>query len=159
MLNSLGAACLLSVWLVCLFYLFFYCSPEGNSASPPTLQTAVTTSTPKWPLKPGVLVHMKGARLQGTNSMGALQTSTPMQGVTPVRGRSNRRIWVLQRRRALSLNSLAQADDSSQRSRARRIRKMFSSSDSSRSDALPSGVSRGASGGRDFLFAFCFVCL
>lgn len=145
----------MSVWLVC-FILFFYDSPEGNSASPPVLQTAVTTSTPKWPLKPGVLVHMKGARLQGTNSMGALQTSTPMQGANPVRGRSNRRVWVLQRRRALSLNSLAQADDSSQRSRAHRIRKMFSSSDT-RNDALPNGVFHGASGG-SFLFV-CFFCL
>lgn len=107
--------------------------------------SAAPTPAPKWPLKPGVMVHMKGARLPGTNSMGTLQTSTPIQGGPPVRGRSNRRVWALQRRRALSLTSLAQADDTSQRSRARRIRKMFSSAD--RADSLPSGVFHGSAGG------------
>lgn len=130
-------------------------SPEGNSASPVIVQQPVQPPpmVPKWPLKPGVLVHMNGARpSQGlgtsmpANLSGLPQTSTPIK-TTPSnlsRSKSSKKAWNVQRRRALSLGSLAQEDDTSQRSRANRIRKMFSHD---RSDSLPSGFYHGKSGG------------
>lgn len=146
-----------------MFY-FELISPEGNSASPVVVQQPVSPppqTLPKWPLKPGVLVHVNNARLsQGlgismASSLSSLpKTSTPNSrpsavGIGPTRSRSNKKLWNLQRRRAISLGSLAQADDTSQRSRANRIRKMFSHE---RLDSLPTGFYQGKTGGIFFFF-------
>lgn len=143
------------------------CSPEGNSASPvvvqqPTAPTPSAVVVPKWPLKPGVLVHVNGAhslsQIRGAASSSSLsklpRTSTPNTSGNQVvmRSRTNKKLWNIQRRRALSLSSLAQADDTSQRSRANRIRKMFSDD---KSDSLPSGFYTGKSGGIFCLFLAC----
>lgn len=144
-------------------------SPEGNSASPVVVQQPVQPPQPKWPLKPGVLVHVNNARfsqglgLSMASSLSSLpKTSTPNKpnvgSSNPTRSRSNKKLWNVQRRRAISLGSLAQADDTSQRSRANRIRKMFSHE---RLDSLPTGFYQGKSGGIIFFFllpAFLIVC-
>ncbi|KAK6619008.1 hypothetical protein RUM44_003390 [Polyplax serrata] len=131
-------------------------NPSRNPTSPVIVQQQPvqnTTMTPKWPLKPGVLVHANGARFtQGlAMSLSSLPKAnaaggTPVGSQTTGSGKSRaegRKIWNLQRRRAVSLGSLALPDDTSQRSRVIRIRKMFSPE---RPDSLPNGVSHGKSG-------------
>lgn len=146
-----------------IFFLFLFdacvclASPSRNPTSPVIVQQQPvqnTTMTPKWPLKPGVLVHANGARFtQGlAMSLSSLPKAnaaggTPVGSQTTGSGKSRaegRKIWNLQRRRAVSLGSLALPDDTSQRSRVIRIRKMFSPE---RPDSLPNGVSHGKSGG------------
>ncbi|XP_069698096.1 hemicentin-2 isoform X4 [Periplaneta americana] len=135
-------------------------NPEGDSSIPP----AQVQSRPvhKWPLRPGVLVHVNGThslsvgRLPQQQHDGALSTSTPKH--TPTRpnssipkcsaGRKDRIKTAakrLKRRRAANLANL-QPDDTNQHSRANKIRQMFSNDTNKyHCETLP-GVIHGKSG-------------
>jgi hypothetical protein len=142
-------------------------SPEGGSSIP----SAQVQARPihKWPLRPGVLVHVKGTHSLSVGRPpqqqydGAISTSTPKN--TPTRptnsvskynmGRKDRIKTAakrLKRRHATSISNL-QPDDTNQHSRATRIRQMFSSdANKYHCESLP-GVIHSKSGGKEaFLF-------
>ena len=136
-------------------------SPNENPTSPVIVQqqTILTNSnvTPKWPLKPGVLVHANGARFnQGlATSLTNLQKTSNPSGLTNVTSGSNKsrcdkKIWNLQkgrrRRTTISLGSVTLPDDTNQKTRVLRIKKMFSQE---KTDSLPNGFYHGKSGGNN----------
>lgn len=142
-------------------------SPEGDSSIP----SAQVQARPihKWPLRPGVLVHVKGTHSLSVGRPpqqqydGAISTSTPKN--TPTRpanliskhnmGRKDHiktAAKKLKRRHATSISSL-QSDDTNQHSRATRIRQMFSNdANKYHCENLP-GVIHNKPGGKEaFLF-------
>nr|CAD7590846.1 unnamed protein product [Timema genevievae] len=116
-------------------------SPEGDPGHPP--DQPPVRPVHKWPLRPGVLVHVNGAhslslgRLPQTS--GSLVTSTPKHRPNNnhhTTGRTRDRVGKkAKRRRAVSVGALATTDEINQHSRANRIRQMFTSD--YRCDTLP----------------------
>nr|CAD7392442.1 unnamed protein product [Timema cristinae] len=116
-------------------------SPEGDPGHPP--DQPPVRPVHKWPLRPGVLVHVNGAhslslgRLPQTS--GSLVTSTPKHRPNNnhhTTGRTRDRVGKkAKRRRAVSVGALATTDEINQHSRANRIRQMFTSDN--RCDTLP----------------------
>ncbi|XP_075211629.1 neuromusculin isoform X3 [Lycorma delicatula] len=106
--------------------------PEGNSAPP------ASSTTPKWPLRPGVLVHVNTSHSLSVSRL--TQNSTSNNNQQRSLPHSHRR----QQRRAISLANLS---NESQHTRANRIRQMFTPEQRTkyRSDTLP-GVFHGKSG-------------
>ncbi|XP_063245039.1 hemicentin-1 [Bacillus rossius redtenbacheri] len=96
--------------------------PDGDASSRPA--QAPPQPAHKWPLRPGVLVHVNGARRLG-----------PGGPPPPHPGTAGRRGKKAKRRRAVSLGALASPDETNQHGRASRIRQMFS--DGYRGDTLP----------------------
>lgn len=143
-------------------------SPEGDSSIPPAQVQARPIH--KWPLRPGVLVHVNGTHSLNVDRgvpqqqyNAAVSSSTPIN--TPTRSNSSvakhnmcqkDRIKTaakrLKRRQITSMSSL-EADDTNQHSRANRIRQMFSNdANKYHCETLP-GVVHGKSGGKEaFLF-------
>ena len=135
-------------------------SPDGDSSLPPD-QVQQPKPVHKWPLRPGVLVHVNGTHSLSLGRLpqhGTITTSTPRH--TPTRlnntvpknmGRKDRIKTAakrLKRRRAASLANL-QPDDTNQHSRAHRIRQMFSNdSNKYHCETMP-GVFHGKSGGKE----------
>ncbi|XP_021920979.1 uncharacterized protein LOC110830403 [Zootermopsis nevadensis] len=135
-------------------------TPEGDSSVTPAQVQARPVH--KWPLRPGVLVHVNGAhslsvgRLPQQQYDGTISTSTPNN--TPTRLKSSVPIHKvcrkdhikkaakrLKKRHATSISNL-QPDDTNQHSRANRIRQMFSSDASKYHPETLSGVIHGKSG-------------
>uniref|UniRef100_A0A1B6CDB2 Uncharacterized protein n=1 Tax=Clastoptera arizonana TaxID=38151 RepID=A0A1B6CDB2_9HEMI len=103
-------------------------SPGGT----PTASPVPVVASPKWPLRPGVLVHVNTSH---SLSLGRLGTEAHKSPQRPLTHRRQRRA-----------NSLANISNESQRSRAKRIRQMFSGELRAkyRCDAMP-GVYHGNS--------------
>ncbi|KAJ8884311.1 hypothetical protein PR048_016168 [Dryococelus australis] len=108
-------------------------SPEGDASSQPG--QAPPQPAHKWPLRPGVLVHVNGTHslslrgLPQPSGEGMPHSSTPTHRTTGRRGKK------MKRRRAVSMGTLASPDETNQHSRANRIRQMFSND--YRGDTLP----------------------
>jgi hypothetical protein len=139
-------------------------SPEGDSSIPPA-QVVQARPVHKWPLRPGVLVHVNGThslsvgRLPQQQYDGAVSTSTPKN--TPTKSNSlvpkhnmcrkdriKKAARRLKKRHGTSVSSL-QPDDTNQHSRASRILQMFSSdANKYHPETLP-GVIHGKSGGKE----------
>jgi hypothetical protein len=147
-------------------------SPEGDSSvATPQIQAKPIH---KWPLRPGVLVHVNGThslsvgRFPQQQYSGAVSSSTPKS--TPTRPntsvpkhamRKKDRIKTaakrLKRRQGASVANL-QPDDTNQHSRANRIRQMFSSDPNKyHSETLP-GIMYGKSGGKKTLLYISSYC-
>lgn len=153
-------------WFASIVYVLMF-SPEGDtSVAPAQIQTRPIH---KWPLRPGVLVHVNGThslsvgRLPQQQCSGAVNSSTPKS--TPTRpnisvpkhnmckkDRIKRAAKRLKRRRAASVANL-QPDDTNQHSRANRIRQMFlNDANKYQCETLP-GIIHGKSGGKQtFLY-------
>lgn len=146
-------------------------SPEGDSSVTPAQVQARPVH--KWPLRPGVLVHVNGAhslsvgRLPQQQYDGTISTSTPNN--TPTRLKSSVPIHKvcrkdhikkaakrLKKRHATSISNL-QPDDTNQHSRANRIRQMFSSDASKYHPETLPGVIHGKSGGKEAFFSHPFL--
>lgn len=142
-------------------------SPEGDSSITPAQVQARPIH--KWPLRPGVLVHVNGThslsvgRLPQQHYDGAVITSSPKN--TPTRPNSSvpkrnmcRKDHIkkaakrLKKRCATSISDL-QPDDTNQHSRANRILQMFSSDASKYHPETLPGVIHGKSGGKEVLFS------
>ncbi|XP_018907387.2 uncharacterized protein nrm isoform X2 [Bemisia tabaci] len=115
-------------------------NPEGNSAPPPILVS------PKWPLRPGVLVHTKAphslsvGRLPSASSLALNSSANSRNSVQAPEPNNNGRPGLeKQRRRQTRASSLADLSGENQHSRANRIKHMFNT------DTFP-GVFQNASG-------------
>jgi hypothetical protein len=147
-------------------------SPEGDSSITPA--QAQARPIHKWPLRPGVLVHVNGThslsvgRLPQQQYDGAINTSTPKN--TPTRpntsvpkhnmcrkDRIKKAAKRLKKRHATSISNL-QPDDTNQHSRANRIRQMFSSDASKYHPETLPGVIHGKSGGKEAFFSYKTLC-
>ncbi|XP_039278812.1 uncharacterized protein LOC111055569 [Nilaparvata lugens] len=116
-------------------------NPEGNSGPVASPTPVAVTATPKWPLRPGVLVHVNTSHSLSRLSQAASPTAARSTNQnTPAARSTNQR----QERRAISLANIA---NENQHSRANRIRHMFTPEQriKYRSDTLP-GVFHGKSG-------------
>lgn len=147
-------------------------SPEGGSS----ITSAQVQARPihKWPLRPGVLVHVNGTHSLGVGRPplqqydGAINTSTPKNTTTrPICSVSKlnmgRKDCIktaakrLKRRHATSISNL-QPDDINQHSRATRIRQMFSNdANKYHCENLP-GVIRSKSGGKEAFLSHQTLC-
>ena len=142
-------------------------SPDGGDATSTTTTTAASisatsTTTPtqhKWPLRPGVHVHVNGA-----HSLSTSRLPPPPKNLNKINndGTSSSR----RQRRATSLGHIPGAEEINQHARANRIRQMFSTTSSPmqrerlrgaedgmpyRCETLP-GVIRARSGGIAVIF-------
>lgn len=132
-------------------------SPEGNLTVTPTLNQAHPVH--KWPLRPGVLVHVNGShslnlgRLDSAGADSNVQNHSNLPyacSTMPKNSSASKKkkcARKLKQRRASSLSNL-RPDETNQLSRANRIRQMFLN-DGLRyhGDTLP-GVFHGKSGGK-----------
>lgn len=147
-------------------------SPEGGSS----ITSAQVQARPihKWPLRPGVLVHVNGTHSLSVGRPplqqydGAINTSTPKNTATRPTcsisklnmGRKDRiktAAKKLKRRHATSISNL-QPDDINQHSRATRIRQMFSNDGNKyHCENLP-GVIHSKSGGKEAFLSHQSLC-
>lgn len=125
-----------------------FCSFDENNIDGPPAAPVI----PKWPLKPGVLVHvnnnhsLSARRLQ--NSSNVNSNSSNMQ--------SQSQFYSATEKRPKRGEILKNIGNESQRSRAQRIKQMFFTEQHRfKTDTLP-GVFHGKSGGKLLLIAFFF---
>lgn len=147
-------------------------SPEGDSSvTPAQIQTRPIH---KWPLRPGVLVHVNGTHSLSAGRLPQQQYSGPVNSSTPKNTPTRPNTLVpkhkmckkdrikaaakrLKRRHATSVANL-QPDDTNQHSRANRIRQMFSNDASKyQCETLP-GIIHGKSGGKQALLYIRSFC-
>ncbi|XP_049814950.1 hemicentin-1 isoform X1 [Schistocerca nitens] len=135
-------------------------NPDGNASVTPSQNPARPVH--KWPLRPGVLVHVNGShslnfgRLHQTTHDSAASSNTPNynlpyssntmpKNLAARKERTKKCTRKLKQRRAVSLSSLRH-DDTNQHSRANKIRQMFVNDGTKyHCDTLP-GIFHGKSG-------------
>lgn len=153
-------------WFASIVYVLMF-SPEGDSSiAPAQIQTRPIH---KWPLRPGVLVHVNGTHSLSAGRLPQQQYSRDVNSSTPKstptrpntsvpkhkmckKDRIKTAAKRLKRRHATSITNL-QPDDTNQHSRANKIRQMFSNDTNKyHCETLP-GIIHGKSGGKQaFLY-------